>query len=243
MVNIGTSPSGQPIYRHGERQTPFQLALGNEETIKAVGEHVEQYIGRIAGVYHEMISDLVHLDLFLVAPTPERNFYTLVTCGMSDLPMTVPPGAETYRYAELMLALPPTWRFSQEDFKDESCYWPIRLLKTMARLPHEYNTWLHLGHTVPNGDPAEPYAAGTKLNGVMLTIPASLDNVPGFFKLKLSETKTVHFFGLVPLYEEEMAFKLKHGADKLFEKLDRAGISELLDPQRKCVLRKRFWFW
>ena len=69
--------------------------------------------------------------------------------------MNVPDGWEDYRYAEMMICLPPDWNMDQRAWNDERHYWPIRLLKTLARLPHEYNTWLSDCHTMPNGDPPE----------------------------------------------------------------------------------------
>ncbi|SEO83260.1 Suppressor of fused protein (SUFU) [Paenibacillus sp. OV219] len=107
MSNQELSPSGQPIYRHEARERSLVPAYGNDETIDRITEHVEKYIGPVQTVFHELASDLVHIDILIVAPTKERNFYTLITCGMSDEPMTVPAGAEAYRYAELMICLPP----------------------------------------------------------------------------------------------------------------------------------------
>ena len=37
--------------------------------------------------------------------------------------------------AELAIALPADWKLDQESMKDEKWYWPIRLLKSLARLP------------------------------------------------------------------------------------------------------------
>ncbi|AJS59305.1 hypothetical protein UB51_13440 [Paenibacillus sp. IHBB 10380] len=44
-----------------------------------ISKHVEKYIGEIDGVFHEIISDLVHIDILIVKPTKKRNYYTLVT--------------------------------------------------------------------------------------------------------------------------------------------------------------------
>ena len=74
-----------------------------------------------------MISDLVHIDVHWVQPTPKRPYHTLVTSGMSDKPMTVPAGAEHLRFAELMLCLPPEWQMSMEAFKQE-CFLLARSL-------------------------------------------------------------------------------------------------------------------
>lgn len=48
------------------------------------------------------------------------------------------------------------------------------------------------------------------------------------------------FYSLIPLYQEEMEFKLKKGLDSLYQKFDAAGINELLDINRKNVCRKLF---
>lgn len=236
------SPSGQPIYRHSERKGESGIAAGNDQAIQAISEHVEKYIGKIDNVIHEIVSDLIHLDILVVKPTRERNYYSFVTCGMSDLPMTVPEGAENFKFAELMICLPGDWKVSQAAFEQEEHYWPIRWLKNMARLPHEYATWLYLAHTIPNGDPPRPYASNTKLSGMLLALPSITREPKDFFTLTLPNKNQVHFFSLIPLYTEEMDLKLERGADHLFEKLEKVGVNEILAIKRRNVAQKRFLF-
>ena len=50
--------------------------------------------------------------------------------------------------AELAIALPPDWKLDEESLKDERWYWPIGLLKVLARLPISNDTWLGFGHTM-----------------------------------------------------------------------------------------------
>ncbi len=235
---VERSEGGSEMYRHQTRDREFELAMGNEEGIEAIDSHIEKYVGKVETVFHEIISDLVHVDVHIVAPTPERNFYTLVTSGMSDRPMITPPQAKGWEYAELMICLPPTWKMTQEDFNDAANYWPIRWLKQLSRLPHEYDTWLRASHTVPNGDPAKPFAANTKLCCAYLSSPVLFD--AGFQELKRSEEKIVRFFSVVPLYREEMDWKLKHGADSLDEKLNAIHVSELLNINRPNACVKKF---
>lgn len=236
------SPSGQPIYRHTERKQEPEFVGGNVQTIQAISEHVEKYIGKIDTVMHEIVSDLIHLDILVVKPTLERNYYSFVTCGMSDLPMAVPEGAENFKFAELMICLPGNWNVTQEAFQQEEHYWPIRWLKILARLPHEYATWLYLAHTVPNGNSPQPYASNTKLSGMILALPSITSDPKDFFTLTLPNQNQVHFFSLIPIYKEEMDLKLEQGADHLFEKLQKAGVNEILDIKRRNVAQKRFLF-
>ena len=224
------SESGNPIYRYQPRQKPFEHAVGDPESIEKITAHVEQHVGKIGTVLHEIVSDLVHVDVHHVEPTAERNFHTLVTTGMSDRPMKTPEEASGAAYAELCISLPPSWPLTQEAFKDDANYWPVRWLKMLARFPHEYDTWLGHLHSMPNGDPPKPLSPDTKLSGVLLVPPILAP--PEFWSLDVRPGKTVRFFAIVPVYAEEMEFKLKHGGDALLDQFDEHDVSELLDLRR-----------
>lgn len=234
--DIGRSESGSPIYYH-KAAREFEAAIGYEDTIQQVSDHIEQHIGDPAQVYHEIVSDKVHLDIHIVNPTPQRNYYTLVTSGMSDRPMTVPQGAEAYRYAEMMLCLPPDWNMDQNAWSDERHYWPIRWLKTLARLPHEYDTWLGYYHTIPNGDPPRPFARNTQLCCAMVFYPVLFPRE--FHTLPVDEDRTIYFYSMLSLYEEEMNLKLQAGAGALLDRLESAGVTELLDIKRPNVMQPK----
>ena len=113
----------------------------------------------------------------IVNPTVARPFYKLITSGMSQKPMNVSEKSANYQFAELVICLPSNWNMDQNAWREdlnEIHYWPVRWLKTLARLPHEYGTWLGYYHTIPNGDPAQPYAPNTKLSGMMICPTFSL---------------------------------------------------------------------
>ena len=111
MQDQELSESGNPIYRYkAEDRESFTPAIGSDETIQLISNHIETHVGNIYKVFHEMVSDLVHIDLHWVKPTTERPFHVLVTSGMSDMPMTVPEGFEGLRYAELCVLLPPNFQ-------------------------------------------------------------------------------------------------------------------------------------
>ncbi|WP_052342767.1 hypothetical protein [Bacillus sp. EB01] len=92
------SGSGAPAYKYESKETKFEGVKDYDfEAKEKLEQHIETYIGKINGVFHEIVSNLVHLDGYHVAPTPEKPFHTLVTHRMSDLAMNVPPGAEDWR--------------------------------------------------------------------------------------------------------------------------------------------------
>ena len=62
----------------------------------------------------------------------------------------------------------------------------------------------------------------------------------GFEKLEVNADKTIHFLSLIPLYREEMNFKLRRGFEPLLDRLGAAGVTELLNIDRKNVCRKRW---
>lgn len=231
------SLSGSPIYRYTDGEKEWESPHG-EECIEEISDHIEVYIGEIEAVFHELVSDTVHIDIHYVKPTAERPFHTLITSGMSDLPMCVPDEVDASRYMELMITLPEYWQISDQDFKDERWYWPLRELKFLARFPHKYGTWLGWGHTIPNGDPSEPFCKNTALSGVIILPPI---NVPeAFYQLKIDEEKEIHFLSIVPLFEEEMNYKLRKGYEALLDKFDESGITDVVDIKRKNVAKKRF---
>ena len=104
---------GSRIIRHSEA-TPFEGPSGEESTAQ-ISDHIERHLGKVDNVFHELVSDTVHIDVHQVKPTSEFPFWRLVTSGMSDLPMTVPENTEGVpRFLELMITLPGRWRVDQK---------------------------------------------------------------------------------------------------------------------------------
>ncbi|MEP3480807.1 MAG: suppressor of fused domain protein [Fuerstiella sp.] len=235
------SDDGTAILRHEARDRDFELATGDEQNIEAVSDHIEQHIGPVEMVFHEIISDLVHIDVHWVKPTKHRPLHTLVTSGMSDLPMTVPDELKEFEFAELLVTLPKDWKIDEKSFENERWYWPVRLLKGLARLPHEYETWLGVGHTIPNDDPPEPYDGSTKLCGSLIAPPVTLDEE--FHELECPNKGIINFYSVLPLYNEEMDFKLSKGLEGLIPKLEKHQVTEVIDTNRVNTCRKkRFGF-
>jgi hypothetical protein len=110
-------------------------------------------------------------------------------------------------------------------------------MKQLARLPHEYQTFLTPGHTIPNGDPAEPFHPNTKTCCWLTVSPPWFDK--GFKTLKLPDGRKVDFLAMIPIYKEEMEIKLSKGAGALSDKLADLPLTEFMNPNRKNVAAKR----
>lgn len=230
------SEHGDPIYKYEQEYSQRAVYSSDEETKTQLGDHIEKYIGTVEVVYHELISEFVHIDIYIIAPTEERNFYTLVTSGMSDRPMNCPEPLQEFRYAEILICLPPSWPLNLNEAQDPDTYFPIEWLKILARLPHQYDSWLSYGHTIPNGDPPEPLANNTQLCCCLLSEPLLVEEE--FLKLEINNKKTIYFLSLIPIYREEMEFKLSHGSDALLSRLDEFEITELLDIHRLNMIMR-----
>ena len=205
--------------------------LYTEEEMAAVEQHIKDYFGEFENVFHELVSPDIHVDICVVPPTAERDYYTLVTMGMGAHRMDVPEELAEYRLerAELAIALPSDWKLDEEAMKDERWYWPIRLLKVLARMPISSETWLGWGHTM---DKQTPFAEGTELRAAILTGPQGTEE--GGHLCTLPDGEEVNFYQVIPLYREELAYKLEHDAEALLEKME--GVSFVARPDRPNTL-------
>ena len=204
-----------------------------EEEMEAVEGHIQQYFGKFENVFHELSSPDIHVDICVVPPSQERDYYTLVTMGMGAHRMNVPEELAEYKLerAELAIALPGNWKLKREDLKNERWYWPIRLLKTLARLPIASDTWLGFGHTMDN---EEDFAKDTKLCAAILTGPQ--DTEDGSEVCILPSGEEVNFYQVIPLYRDELEYKLAHDADALLGKMN--GISFVVEPDRQDAITR-----
>ena len=210
------SPDGEA----SQDEEPGVPEVYTEEEMEAVEGHIQQYFGKFENVFHELSSPDIHVDICVVPPSEERDYYTLVTMGMGAHRMNVPEELAEYKLerAELAIALPRNWKLKREDLKNERWYWPIRLLKALARLPIASDTWLGFGHTMDN---EEDFAKDTKLCAAILTGPQ--DTEDGSEVCILPSGEEVNFYQVIPLYREELEYKMEHDADALLDKMD--GIS------------------
>jgi hypothetical protein len=230
-------PFQSRIVRYQE-PTPREFATPDSVSLELIVEHIKKYVGDPATVLHEITSEYVHVDVHVVGPRPDRDFYTLITSGMSDKPMATPERVKGrgLEFAELMLCLPSTWNVANYDVvsgETSEKDWPVLWLKRLARFPHQYKTWLWWGHSMPNGDPAVPLASDTELCGWFLTEPKLFRDA--FKVLKRRDGGNIVFFAAVPIYREEMELKIGEGAEKLEELLEEFKVTELVDPKRVNV--------
>ncbi len=205
--------------------------------VDAITGHIEKHIGPIHTVFHEIVSDDLHIDIHHVKSTLFRRYEVLVTTGMSALPMAVPEGEEQPKYAEVVTILPKGWPLTKDAFADENNYWPLRLMKDVARLPHYGKTWIGYGHTMANGasrDDTTPYAPNTRLCATAILPPLTLGE--DAWVMRREDGNDVYFWSLLPLHMNELQFKMQHGMDALLDVFDKRGVSDMIDPARRSAV-------
>lgn len=198
--------------------------LYSEAEIEKLESYIAETFGEFPTVLHEIVSPDIHADIAVVPPQGARDYITLVTMGMGAHRMNVPRALRAYRLerAELVICLPSGWRLDSEDERD---YWPVRWLKMLARMPIEQNTWLGYGHTAGGG---EPLADNTAFSALLL-LDAFGSEKP-YAPLTLPGGDIVRFYQLIPLYDEELQYKMAHNADalkSLFAQEDQSPIVRL----------------
>ncbi len=215
------------------------LNPGDPDIVEAVDAHIARHVAPVDTVFHELISPDLHIDVHWVRPAPNRPFHTLVTSGMSERPMQTDAEAAEFRFAEVAILLDPSWPLEHSRFGDENVYWPIRLLKTVARFPFEAETWVGMGHSIAAANPPEPLAPATELTSAILLPPLSLGEE--FMRMPRRDGATTYFWNVLPLYTEELALKLDKGSDALMDALDAVGVDDVVRQTRpRASARKKF---
>src|SRR5688572_21253112 len=136
------------------------------DSVDIIDEHLDNFFdAEEILVLHEKESEVVHSDIFIIKPNPDRKYNLLLTCGLSALPMKVPDELDHLKFSEIVMLLPVDWNLNYDDFADENNYWPIRALKQLSKFPHLNDTWLGYGHTIQLDD---SHKVNHKFNSIIL---------------------------------------------------------------------------
>ena len=209
---VGKSKGGSRLIKYGDKsESKPEIGFLEESTLANTEDRERIYtelFGEADSVLHELLPLIPHIDVYRFPPNGKRDFFTFVTGGMSDLPMNAPADLGTeYRRAELIF-------YSTENRDD----YP-QLLRHLAHFVHNNRTWLHWGHTMPNGHPPVPLFNTKKLD-TFFFMPSIVepDSTLGD-KLKI-EDEPVHLVWCVPITTAECQLKLDEGSNALYDLFD-----------------------
>lgn len=211
---------GSEILTYSDVRPPVGAPSKEAERNRRNRESVyEEYFGSYEFVSHEIGMQVPHVDVYAYSPGHRgRDFYTLVTGGMSDLPMRVPRGVSANR-AELVMYV--------EEPKEEY----LALLRFLAHFPHNHHTWLGFDHTFPNGQPAQPLFDDAALD-TLLMIRSILEPDATLSQSLRIDKDPVCLLWVVPITTAECELKLRAGSEALLDLFDQVEHPIVLDEKR-----------
>ena len=250
-------PDAQKLVRDCEKYLEEEKALEldwsereeiiRRETIPPADDdilgHVKVHIDRHFGVYTQVLTDdsdpEYPLEIAVIPPRLEHDYYTLVTLGLSRHRMGFPEERrdEKLERAELLINLPRDWKLPKADCREERWNWPIRMMLATARFAmDDPEVGLESRTTLSEGEEGVPLAEGTDLRGEILLCPGVFGE-DSFF-CRLPDGDEVNFYQVIPLYREELQYKLEHGSDALLDLCPDESL-EVIDPHRLNIVTDR----
>ena len=225
---VGTSKGGSRLIKYGGHEFDrTQFGFTDESTQELVELREKSYdsiFGKSDLVYHEIMPMVPHIDIFKYPPTAERPFYTFITSGMSDIPMTLPKELSSeYRRIELVL-------YTSEDKPEFS-----EMLRRLAHFPHDNQTWLHWGHTMPNGTPAELLFDSSCLDSFFF-IPSIVRPDSELGKRLIWQGEPIHLVWCVPISTAECNYKLEKGSNAIYDLFDKFDHPIAFSSNRKSYV-------
>jgi hypothetical protein len=212
---------------------------GNGDSVLIAGmtEHFEKILGPVRVVFHETDSTFVHVDIHQIEYEEGDDAVTYFTTGMGEHPMNVPPEVEDpeeYRYAELVMHMPPEYPRDLATLQQPQYWWPFNLMQSLARIPHERESWVWGGHTIRNNPEADPLP-GDSAFAAALVCPSYL--LPDDEEVvELPDGRRIVLLTIAFIYAEEYEFCLTHGSEAFFDHLENSGLSPfdflVFNPER-----------
>lgn len=194
-------------------------------------EHITTYFGPVKNTINETIpGSRVSISVHIIPPSKKNDFITLVTTGMSDVPIDYSNEEDTFKYAELLIKLPSNWIIEKETMNDQSWCWPFQWIRKIAHIPHIYDGWIDEEVILHNGEPPQPFASNTKLSSIMVCRPREIE-----LESVHTNQGDIQVYTLVPIYEEERNLALEKGHKYLINKMLEKGVTDVLYTKRMNV--------
>ena len=219
------SEGGSRIHRYSEEnweKTPIGLAETLAETRKAREEVYLRRFGTATQVWHEPIPP--HIDVMEFYRSSENgSVCTLVTSGMSDLAMKIPPKAEVPARVELIFYC----KEPQQVYNST--------LRFLAHFAHDQKTWIGAFHTIPLGNESKGIMGSSTLDTIFLLPPIVKKDQDLGGELILNGD-AVEFLWVVPISAAECKLKLDKGSGALLDVFTQNRHPHVYDPKRKSYV-------
>ena len=175
------------------------------------------------------------INLLLISTEKRSPIQLIMTDGLSTYEQPVPEKYSTLKHVELYFCLPSYWDIEDKD--NPNMNWVQPWIQKLAKHLMEKKTWYGVGHTFPNGNPVEAISPTMKQKYFLLNTPTYLAEE---LTPLIVEDKTIEFLSIVPIFEDELDYKMGKGTYKLQKKFLDKNITELLDDYRMSTLKNKW---
>lgn len=161
----------------------------------------------------------------------------MMTNGLSEYHMPVTEKWKGREFNEIYFCLPTYW--DMEDLENPNFNWVYEWIFTLEHFVREKETWFGPGHTIPCGNPPSRISTLMKQEYFLFLDPMFLQQALEPLKVN---GKTIHFLAIVPIFGDELDYKMGKGTHKIVKRFINRKIDERLDDYRSSVLRSRLRF-
>lgn len=186
--------------------------------LQTVEDHIIEHFGSISRTIPVKESENLNLRIYVIEPTKEKDFYTIVTCGMGAYKMELPDDFKDTDLdrIELLMYLSPAWNMDLALSKptglitggtvtpifgsmyDEWNY-PVKILKNLAQAPVNNDSYFVMGNIM---DDEEPLSPSTNDTGGILISPAYISEEGCI--CTLPDGEKVRFLQVMPIQTYEI---------------------------------------
>ena len=186
--------------------------------LQTVEDHIIEHFGSISRTIPVKESENLDLRIYVIEPTKEKDFYTIVTCGMGAYKMELPDDFKDTDLdrIELLMYLSPAWNMDLALSKptglitggtvtpifgsmyDEWNY-PVKILKNLAQAPVNNDSYFVMGNIMDDEEPLSPCTNDT---GGILISPAYISEEGCV--CTLPDGEKVRFLQIMPIQTYEI---------------------------------------
>lgn len=169
------------------------------------------------------------VSTLIMSPNEEFDYYRILTVGLGAYRgiEQSPDGKKFVHRVELVASIPGNTHFRDAIAQAD---WIIKIMRQFGEMIQYDNSWLGPGHTISYGDRLDE---SVEYDGVIFSPALSFDKEKSPCMLPCGEE--VEFLQMIPLYEDEMVFKIENGSMELFNRLYEGlgDASDMIVPKRK----------
>ncbi|AEA43602.1 suppressor of fused domain protein [Fluviicola taffensis] len=189
---------------------------------------------RVKSITNPLHPEQELLLLFLELEVPVT---VLMTASLSTYQMPVLEQWVGREFNEIYFCLPTYWDF--ENYTNPNSSWIYEWIYKLERFVRDKNTWFGPGHTIPTANPEVPISLLMKQEYFIFLDPILLQKELAPITI---QEKTIHFLSVVPIFGDELDFKMGKGTQKFIRKFIQRKNDEKLDDYRHSILDSRLKF-